>query len=61
MHSRETAMKRREISEHAAPEPTSDDRYHASISILHWLMALGFLFRWGCGYAMTSVVAGDRR
>ena len=35
------------------------DRYHASIRTVHWLMALGFLFMWGCGYAMTSIVADD--
>lgn len=35
------------------------ERYALSQRILHWLMAVGFILMWGCGYAMTSVVAED--
>ena len=34
-------------------------RYSIAARILHWLMAIGFLFMWACGYAMTSLVADD--
>lgn len=36
-----------------------NDRYVFSARFLHWLMALGFFFMWGCGYAMTSLVEED--
>ncbi|MGB0901382.1 cytochrome b [Halocynthiibacter sp.] len=39
---------------HAAPQ-----RYAFPLRILHWLMALGFLFMWGCGFAMTNLVPED--
>lgn len=35
------------------------DRYVLAIRILHWLMAAAFLFMWGCGYVMTSIVSDD--
>lgn len=35
------------------------ERYALSARVLHWLMALGFLFMWLCGYAMTTLVAED--
>ena len=35
------------------------ERYSFSARILHWLMAIGFIIMWGCGYAMTSLVADD--
>ena len=27
--------------------------------MIHWFMALGFVFMWGCGYAMTTLVEDD--
>ncbi len=33
--------------------------YALSARVVHWLMALGFVFMWACGYAMTSLVADD--
>lgn len=35
------------------------ERYTFSARILHWLMAVGFLFMWGCGYAMAALVKED--
>lgn len=35
------------------------ERYALSARILHWLMALGFVFMWASGYAMTSLVTDD--
>lgn len=35
------------------------ERYTAIARILHWLMAVGFIFMWGCGIAMTSLVEDD--
>lgn len=35
------------------------ERYALPARILHWLMAVGFLFMWTCGYSMTSLVAED--
>ena len=35
------------------------DRYTFATRVLHWLMAVGFMFMWLCGYAMTSVVPDD--
>lgn len=32
------------------------ERYVLAARLLHWLMAAGFLFMWGCGYTMTSLV-----
>ena len=35
------------------------ERYTFSLRVLHWVMALGFIFMWACGYAMTAVVEDD--
>ena len=35
------------------------ERYSRPARILHWLMAVGFIFMWACGYAMTSLVPDD--
>ena len=37
----------------------TDDRYHLAARLIHWVMALGFVFMWGCGYAMTTLVEDD--
>ena len=37
----------------------TDERYHLAARLVHWLMALGFVFMWGCGYAMTTLVEED--
>ena len=37
----------------------SEERYHLSARLIHWIMALGFAFMWGCGYAMTTLVEDD--
>ena len=37
----------------------TDDKYHLAARLLHWVMALGFVFMWGCGYAMTTLVEDD--
>ena len=34
-------------------------KYHLAARILHWLMAAGFLFMWGCGFAMTTLIEED--
>ena len=35
------------------------ERYHVSARLIHWIMALGFVFMWGCGYSMTTLVEED--
>ena len=37
----------------------TEERYHLSARLIHWIMALGFLFMWGCGYTMTTLVGED--
>ena len=37
----------------------TEERYHVSARLIHWIMAVGFVFMWGCGYAMTTLVAED--
>ena len=37
----------------------TEDRYHLTARLMHWIMALGFVFMWGCGWAMTSLVEED--
>ena len=37
----------------------TEDRYTPAARVLHWLMAAGFIFMWGCGYTMTTWVAED--
>ncbi|MCY4547228.1 MAG: cytochrome b [Defluviicoccus sp.] len=37
----------------------TDEKYHLSARLMHWIMAVGFVFMWGCGYAMTTLVAED--
>jgi cytochrome b561 len=34
-------------------------RYSNTARIIHWLMAVCFMFMWACGYSMTSLVADD--
>ena len=36
-----------------------NDKYHPLARVIHWLMALGFAFMWGCGYTMTTWVEDD--
>ncbi|MDA7949210.1 MAG: cytochrome b [Hyphomicrobiaceae bacterium] len=36
-----------------------EERYSVAARVLHWAMALGFIFMWACGYAMTSLVPED--
>lgn len=36
-----------------------EDRYSFAARVIHWLMAMAFLFMWGCGYSMTSIVEDD--
>ncbi len=50
-------MKNQSTVEERGTVRVGGERYHVSIRILHWLMAVGFLFMWSCGYAMTSLVA----
>lgn len=38
---------------------SEQQRYALAARILHWIMAVGFIFMWGCGYAMTSLVEDD--
>ena len=52
-------MKSQSTVEERAIVRVDGKRYHVSIRVLHWLMAVGFLTMWGCGYAMTSLVAED--
>ena len=37
----------------------TEERYHLAARLMHWIMALGFAFMWGCGYTMTTFVAED--
>ena len=37
----------------------TEERYHLTARLMHWIMALGFVFMWACGYAMTSLVEDD--
>ncbi len=37
----------------------TEERYHLTARLMHWIMALGFVFMWACGYAMTTLVAED--
>jgi len=48
-----------DTAERAPFAPPGEDRYHISIRVLHWLMALGFLCMWGLGWAMTNVAEDD--
>ena len=34
-------------------------RYSLPARVLHWAMAFGFVFMWGCGYVMTTWVKED--
>ncbi len=34
-------------------------KYSFPARVLHWVMAFGFVFMWGCGYVMTTLVAED--
>ena len=33
----------------------SKERYNPAARPIHWAMALGFVFKWGCGYTMTTL------
>ena len=37
----------------------NQDQYSLWVRVLHWLMAFGFFFMWGCGYYMTAIVEED--
>ena len=37
----------------------TDERYHLAARLMHWIMAVGFVFMWACGYAMTTLVEED--
>ena len=37
----------------------AEEQYHLAARTIHWIMALGFVFMWGCGYAMTTLVDDD--
>ena len=37
----------------------AEDRYHVAARIIHWIMAVGFVFMWCCGYVMTTLVEDD--
>ena len=37
----------------------SEERYHLAARLMHWIMAAGFVFMWGCGHAMTALVEDD--
>ena len=37
----------------------TEERYHLTARLMHWIMALGFLFMWVSGFAMQNVVADD--
>ena len=39
--------------------PMTEGRYHFAARTIHWIMAVGVLFMWGCGYAMTTLVEDD--
>ena len=38
---------------------SDQERYSVAARVLHWVMAVAFLFMWGCGYAMTTLVKED--
>ena len=38
---------------------TTTDKYTFPARLLHWIMAIGFVFMWGCGYTMTELVEDD--
>ena len=37
----------------------TDERYHLAARLMHWIMAVGFVFMWACGFAMTKLVEDD--
>ena len=37
----------------------TDEKYHFLARLIHWVMALGFVFMWACGYTMTTLVEED--
>ena len=41
------------------PSVISTDKYTLPARLLHWIMAVGFVFMWGCGYVMTTPVEND--
>ena len=36
-------------------------KYSLPARLIHWIMASGFIFMWGCGYTMTTLVEEDSR
>ena len=40
-------------------QPHANERYTLAARLLHWLMAAGFVFMWGCGYTMAELVEED--
>lgn len=36
-------------------------KYNLAARIFHWLMAIGFLFMWACGYTMMEFVEDDSK
>ncbi|MDE0095305.1 MAG: cytochrome b [Gammaproteobacteria bacterium] len=39
--------------------PIFHEKYHLAARLIHWIMAVGFVFMWGCGYIMTTFVEDD--
>ncbi|MDE0714003.1 MAG: cytochrome b [Gammaproteobacteria bacterium] len=39
--------------------PIFHEKYHLAARLIHWIMAAGFAFMWGCGYIMTTLVEDD--
>ncbi len=37
----------------------TDRKYPVAARLIHWIMALGFVFMWACGYSMTELVEED--
>lgn len=37
----------------------TEQKYHLAARVIHWIMALGFVFMWACGYSMTNLVEED--
>ena len=37
----------------------SPSKYHLAARLLHWIMAVGFVFMWLCGFSMANVVPDD--
>lgn len=35
------------------------ERYSLAARLLHWLMAVGLVFMWACGYTMITLVEDD--